>query len=104
MSRAIRNGDRNKSEEQKGPQMTIDISKFMASARLAAWSARNRWWVVLASVLVLVAAVFISSTFETKIYEGDGGEGESAVAINLVEGGSAISQLTAGVGPPSNWS
>ena len=82
---AIRIGRRKKSEEQKEPQMTIDTSTFMASARVAAWSARNRWLVVLASVLVLVAAVFVSSTFETKIYDGDGEEGESAVAVNLVE-------------------
>ena len=52
---------------------------------VAAWSARNKWWVVLASVLVLVAAVFASSTLETKIFDGDGGEGESAIAADLVE-------------------
>ena len=85
MFEAIRIGERKTSAEQKEPQMTIDTSTFTASARVAAWSARNRWWVVLASVLVLVAAMFVSSTFETKIYDGDGGEGESAVGVSLVE-------------------
>lgn len=85
MFRAIRIGGRNRSEEEKEPQMTIDTSTLAASARVAAWSARNSWWVVLASVLALVAAVFISSTFETKMYDGDGGEGDSAVAVSLVE-------------------
>ena len=85
MFEAIRIGERKTSAEQKEPQMTIDTSTFTASARVAAWSARKRWWVVLASVLVLVAAMFVSSTFETKIYDGDGGEGESAVGVSLVE-------------------
>ncbi len=80
---AIRIGRRKISEERNESQMTIDTSTFAASARVAAWSARNRWWVMLASILVLVAAVFVSSTVETKMYDGDGGEGDSAFAVNL---------------------
>ena len=85
MFEAIRFGERKKSDGRKVPQMTIDTSTFAVPAKVAAWSARNRWWVMLASVLVLVATVFVSGKFETKIYDGDGGEGESAIAVSMVK-------------------
>ena len=54
------------------------------TGRIAGWSARRRWWVILASVLVLVAAFMVMSKYETKLYEGDGGEGDSAYAADLI--------------------
>ena len=54
------------------------------TGRIANWSARHRWWVVGASVLVLVLAMFISSTVEMQILDYDG-EGESVKGNDLVE-------------------
>ncbi len=55
------------------------------TARLARWSAAHRWWVLGASVLVLVLAVFASTTFTTQLLdEGNAGEGEAAVGADLV--------------------
>ena len=56
------------------------------TGRIASWSARHRWWVIAASVLVLVMAVFISSTVETKLLDDNElGEGESGKAIRLLD-------------------
>ena len=56
------------------------------TARIASWSARHRWWVVAASILVVVLAIFISSTVETKILDdNDVGAGESGRGLDLVE-------------------
>ena len=54
------------------------------TGRIANWSARHRWWVVGASVLVLVLAMFASSTVETQILDYEG-EGESVKGNDLVE-------------------
>ncbi|MCH8911536.1 MAG: MMPL family transporter, partial [Chloroflexi bacterium] len=64
-----------------------------------AWSARHRWWVVAASVLIFVSAMFVSSTVETKLMDGNEfGEGESGEAIRLLDerfddGGAPTEQL-----------
>ena len=68
------------------------------TARVAAWSARHRWWVLAATVLVLVAAMFVSSTIETKLLSDDLVEGDSGKAFTLLqerfdEGGAATEQL-----------
>ena len=69
------------------------------TGRIASWSARHRWWVIAASVLVLVLAVFVSSAVETKLLDDNAfGEGESGEAIRLLEerfddGGAPIAQL-----------
>ena len=69
------------------------------TGRIASWSARHRWWVIAASVLVLVLAVFVSGTVETKLLDDNEiGEGESGEAIRLLderfdEGGAPIEQL-----------
>ena len=69
------------------------------TARVARWSARHRWWVLAASVLVLVAAMFVSGTVETKMLDDDSGmEGESGEAIRLLDerfdqGGAPTEQL-----------
>ena len=36
---------------------TLDTSTLSFTGRIAAWSARHRWWVVAASVMMLVLAV-----------------------------------------------
>ena len=69
------------------------------TGRIAAWSARHRWWVVAASVMMLVLAVVASSTFEAKLLDdNDIAEGESGEAIRLLderfgEGGAPSEQL-----------
>ena len=69
------------------------------TGRIANWSARHRWWVVAASVLVLVMAVFASSVVETKMLDDNElGEGESGEATRLLDerfddGGAPTEQL-----------
>ena len=46
-----------------------DTVTLSFTGRIAAWSARHRWWVVAASVLILVFAMFVSSTVETKLLD-----------------------------------
>jgi len=62
----------------------VDKSALSFTGNIAAWSARHRWWVVAASVMVLVLAVLASSTFTPKLLDHDNGEGESAVGADLV--------------------
>ena len=38
---------------------TLDTSTLSFTGRIAAWSARHRWWVVAASVMMLVLAVLV---------------------------------------------
>ena len=55
-----------------------DTVTLSFTGRIANWSARHRWWVVAASVLVLVAAILVSGTVETKLLdESEFAEGES---------------------------
>ena len=69
------------------------------TGRIANWSGRHRWWVVAASVMMLVLAMLVSSTVETKLLdESESGEGESSKAIRLLEerfddGGAPSEQL-----------
>ena len=69
------------------------------TGQIAAWSARHRWWVIAASVLILISAMFISSTVETKLLDdNEFGEGESGEAIRLLDerfddGGAPTEQL-----------
>ena len=46
---------------------TVDKSNLSFTGRIANWSARHRWWVVAASVTMLVLAVLASSTFKVKV-------------------------------------
>ena len=55
------------------------------TARVARWSAIHRWWVVAASVLAVVLSMFVLSSVDTKLLEGDAGEGESKVGIDLID-------------------
>ena len=69
------------------------------TGRIANWSARHRWWVVAASVMMLVLAMFVSSTVEVKLLdESEFAEGESGEAVRLLEerfgdGGAPTEQL-----------
>ena len=59
-------------------------SNLSFTGRIANWSARHRWWVVAASVLFIVLAMFILNTVETKELDYDG-EGEAVVGSDLIE-------------------
>ena len=57
-----------------------------ATARVARWSAKHRWWVVAASVMTIVLAMFVLSTVETKLLEGNaGGTGDSLKGAELID-------------------
>ena len=62
-----------------------DTMKLSASARIATWSARHRWWVVAASIATVALAVLVLNSVETKRYDGDGGAGDSAIASDLLD-------------------
>ena len=76
-----------------------DTSTLSSTGRIANWSARHRWSVVAASVMMLVLAVLASSTFEAKLLDdSEITEGESGEAIRLLEerfddGGAPTEQL-----------
>ena len=55
------------------------------TGRIASWSARHRWWVIAASVLVIVLAMFVMNTVEPKLLNDDGAEGEAATGADLIE-------------------
>ncbi|MEE8519066.1 MAG: MMPL family transporter, partial [Dehalococcoidia bacterium] len=61
-----------------------DGRKLTATARVAQWSARHRWWVLGATVLTLVAAIYASATIEPQILDGDGDIGESQRAFDVL--------------------
>ena len=76
-----------------------DTSRLSFTGRIANWSATHRWWVVAASVMMLVLAVLASSTFDVKLLDdNDMAEGESGEALGLLdetygEAGAASEQL-----------
>ena len=59
--------------------------KLIPTARISQWSAKHRWWVLAATLLVLVAAVFASATYEPQLQDGDGGVRESKAASDLLD-------------------
>ncbi len=69
------------------------------TGQVARWSAQHRWWVIAASVMVMVLAMFVSSAVGTKLLDqSESGEGESAEADRLLEerfdqGGAPTEQL-----------
>ncbi len=63
----------------------LNTSGLSFTGRIAGWSAAHRWWVVSASVLVMVLAVFVLNTVEVRLFEGDGGEGEAAIGAQLID-------------------
>ena len=94
--RSPRESDREASPANDSP---TDIPALSFTGRIASWSAKHRWWVLAASVLVLVMAVFVSSAVETKLLDDNElGEGESGEAIRLLDerfddGGAPTEQL-----------
>ena len=80
-------------------QMPVNQLNLSFTGRIARWSARHKWWVLAASVLALVMAMFVSGTVETKLLDGNEfAEGESGEAIRLLEervddGGAPTEQL-----------
>ena len=64
-------------------QPATESGGLVFTGRIASWSARHRWWVIAASVLVIVLAMFVLNTVETKNLDYNG-EGESAIGADLV--------------------
>ena len=62
---------------------TADMPALSFTGRIASWSARHRWWVVAASAIFVVLAIFILNTVETKILDYNG-EGDSGKAADLI--------------------
>jgi uncharacterized membrane protein YdfJ with MMPL/SSD domain len=60
-------------------------SKTTVISRTAVWSARHRWWVLGAAVLLILLAGYVGMSVETVSREDDGGEGESARADELLD-------------------
>ena len=83
---ALRLGKSKEGKQEKSEaESTLDTSGLSFTGKVAGWSARYRWLVVTASVLVMVLAVFSLSAMETKMYDGDGGAGDSAVGLDLID-------------------
>ena len=53
------------------------------TGRIGRWSASHRWWVIGASILVIVMAVMVLGNVETKILDYNG-EGDSAKGFDLI--------------------
>ena len=67
-------------------ERVYDTVTLSFTGRIANWSARHRWWVVAASVMIVVSAMFVSSTVETKLLDDiEITEGESGEAIRLLD-------------------
>ena len=70
-----------RSEVQEADAAGIGVS---FTGRIAGWSARHRWWVVAASIMVVFLAMFAANTVSMNTLDYQG-EGESAIAGELVE-------------------
>ena len=100
MFEALRISRSSKTENVKQDERsTLDTSTLSFTGRIAKWSARHRWWVIVASVLALVMAMFVSTALETKLLDDNEiTEGESGEAIRLLDerfddGGAPTEQL-----------
>ena len=69
--------------ERDSDQLATEGSGLVFTGRIASWSARHRWWVLAASVLVIVLAMFVLTTVATKTLDYNG-EGESARGADLI--------------------
>ena len=70
-------------DESSAPQSYTAGLSF--TGRIAGWSARHRWWVLVASFIVILLAVFVLSSIETKERPDDDGVGESDRAEDLMD-------------------
>lgn len=59
-------------------------SDLTLTGNIASWSARHRWWVVAASTFGAVLALLTIRVVEVSMYEGNGGEGDSAIGADLI--------------------
>ena len=66
-------------------QGASSISTVTATGRVARWSATHKWWVLVATLLVLVGTVFASSAVTPVLQDGGEGVGESQVAADLFD-------------------
>ena len=62
-----------------------DRPNISVTGRIAGWSARHRWWVIAASLLVMFLAVYIVVGVGTEIRDDDEGVGESGRAVKLMD-------------------
>ena len=101
MNRAGKQQPDDRTEAMKAMEHQTPFSggKLFPTARIATWSARNRWWVIAASVLAIVSGVVTASVLQPVLQEGDGGlVGESGEGIELLDarfdgGGAPTEQL-----------
>ena len=70
---------RHPAESMEGNDHRTDHLTF--TGKIGFWSARHRWLVIAASIVVMVLAVLSMSSLETKILDYQG-EGESAIGAN----------------------
>ena len=76
----------NEETTMNNARSSIKPTSLTPTARVAAWSARHRWWVIAAIVLALVMAIFVSGAVETKLLdESELGDGESGEAGRLLD-------------------
>ena len=94
--KSLRESDREVSPANDSP---TNMPALTFTGRIGAWSARHRWLVIAASVMMLVLAVLVSTTFKVQLLDANEiGEGESGEAIRLLderfgEGGAPSEQL-----------
>ena len=62
-----------------------DRPNISVTGRIAGWSARHRWWVIAASLLVMFLAVYIVVGVGTETRDDDEGVGESGKAVKLMD-------------------
>ena len=67
------------------PQMNANGSKLSYTARIAYWSARHRWWVVGASLALVVVSMVIIIGLGTDTRDDDEAPGEAGKAQDLIE-------------------
>ena len=65
-------------------EANADGAGLSFTGRIAGWSARHRWWVIAASVLVIFLAMFALNTVEMKVLDYNG-EGESVRGRDLID-------------------
>ena len=70
--------------DEEDSKAKVETSALSFTGRIANWSAGRRWWVVAASVLVVVLAIFVISSVETEHLDYDG-EGEASRGAKLLD-------------------
>ena len=74
-----------KERQDASDSSNLETLHLTFTGKIAGWSARHRWWVVAASIMVIILAIGVLNTVETKLYDGDGGEGEAAIGAELLD-------------------